>query len=42
MAGDVHQALLSVVEQQGGLSAERAVEYVNELKSSRRYQRDVY
>jgi sulfite reductase (NADPH) flavoprotein alpha-component len=42
MAGDVHQALLDVVGQQGGLSAERAVEYVNELKASRRYQRDVY
>ncbi|MEX2495506.1 MAG: assimilatory sulfite reductase (NADPH) flavoprotein subunit [Woeseia sp.] len=42
MAGDVHQALLSVVQQQGKLSAERAAEYVNELKSGRRYQRDVY
>ncbi|HEX6259478.1 MAG TPA: sulfite reductase [NADPH] flavoprotein alpha-component, partial [Woeseiaceae bacterium] len=42
MAVDVHQALLSVVEEHGGLSSERAAEYVNELKSARRYQRDVY
>jgi sulfite reductase (NADPH) flavoprotein alpha-component len=42
MAGDVHAALLSVIERQGGLSAERAAEYLNELKSARRYQRDVY
>jgi sulfite reductase alpha subunit-like flavoprotein len=30
------------VEQHGGLSSERAAEYVNELKAARRYQRDVY
>jgi sulfite reductase (NADPH) flavoprotein alpha-component len=42
MAGDVHQALLGIVEQHGGLSSERAAEYVNELKAARRYQRDVY
>jgi sulfite reductase (NADPH) flavoprotein alpha-component len=42
MAGDVHQALLGIVEEHGGLSSERAAEYVNELKAARRYQRDVY
>ena len=42
MAGDVHEALLGVIEQQGGISSERAVEYVQELKKARRYQRDVY
>lgn len=42
MAGDVHHALLSVVEQEGGLSPARAIEYVKELKAARRYQRDVY
>ncbi|MEX2123272.1 MAG: assimilatory sulfite reductase (NADPH) flavoprotein subunit [Woeseia sp.] len=42
MAGDVHQALLAVLQKEGGLSADRGAEYVNELKSSRRYQRDVY
>jgi sulfite reductase alpha subunit-like flavoprotein len=30
------------VEEHGGLSSERAAEYVNELKAARRYQRDVY
>ena len=42
MAGDVHGALLSVIEEHGDFSAERAAEYVNDLKSARRYQRDVY
>ena len=42
MAGDVHQALLEVIEGQGGMPAERAAEYVNRLKTARRYQRDVY
>lgn len=42
MAVDVHNALLAVVEEQGGLSPERAAEYLNNLKSARRYQRDVY
>jgi sulfite reductase alpha subunit-like flavoprotein len=26
----------------GGMSGERATEYLSELKSARRYQRDVY
>ncbi|MGH8194194.1 MAG: assimilatory sulfite reductase (NADPH) flavoprotein subunit [Woeseiaceae bacterium] len=42
MAGDVHQTLVAVVEQEGGVSAARAVDYVKELKAARRYQRDVY
>jgi sulfite reductase (NADPH) flavoprotein alpha-component len=42
MAGDVHQALLDVVQKEGGMSEERAQEYVAELKSQKRYQRDVY
>ena len=42
MAVDVHDALLSIVEQHSGLSDENAREYVNELKRTRRYQRDVY
>ena len=42
MAVDVHNTLLAVVEEQGGLSPERAAEYLNSLKSARRYQRDVY
>ena len=42
MAVDVHDALLAIVQQQGGISDEDAREYVNELKRTRRYQRDVY
>lgn len=42
MAADVHQALVDVVRKEGGMSEERAEEYVNELKAARRYQRDVY
>nr|WP_176466147.1 assimilatory sulfite reductase (NADPH) flavoprotein subunit [Vibrio metoecus] len=42
MAKDVHQALITVVEQQGGLSREQAEEYVSELRKAKRYQRDVY
>ncbi|HZD54348.1 MAG TPA: assimilatory sulfite reductase (NADPH) flavoprotein subunit [Woeseiaceae bacterium] len=42
MAGDVHQALIDVVQKEGGVSEERAHEYINELKTARRYQRDVY
>lgn len=42
MAADVHEALLSVVENNGAKSREEAVEYVERLKKERRYQRDVY
>ncbi len=42
MAGDVHQALVEVVRKEAGVSDERAQEYVNAMKSARRYQRDVY
>jgi sulfite reductase (NADPH) flavoprotein alpha-component len=42
MAIDVNDALLAIVEQHGGLSDEGAREYLNELKRTRRYQRDVY
>ncbi len=42
MAHDVHQTLLQVVETVGGVSRERAEEYVNHLLQSGRYQRDVY
>lgn len=42
MAGDVHAALQHIVEEQGGGSADAAAEMLNELKSARRYQRDVY
>ncbi len=42
MAADVHEALVSIVAEQGGLSHDAAESYVEDLKKSKRYQRDVY
>jgi sulfite reductase (NADPH) flavoprotein alpha-component len=42
MAPDVHQALLALVAEQGGLSPEKAEDYVRTLQRDGRYQRDVY
>jgi len=42
MAHDVHEALISVVEFEGGVSREAAEAYVENLKKTKRYQRDVY
>jgi sulfite reductase (NADPH) flavoprotein alpha-component len=42
MAKDVDAALHQVIEQVGGRSKELAAEYVQKLKSDKRYQRDVY
>lgn len=42
MAHDVHHALISVVESQAGISREAAEAYVEDLKKTKRYQRDVY
>jgi sulfite reductase (NADPH) flavoprotein alpha-component len=42
MAHDVHEALVSVVEFEGGVSREQAEAYVENLKKTKRYQRDVY
>ena len=42
MASDVHEALIAVVEKEGGFSREVAEAYVEDLKKSKRYQRDVY
>ncbi len=42
MAHDVHEALISVVEFQAGISREAAEAYVEDLKKTKRYQRDVY
>ncbi len=42
MAHDVHAALISIVEAQGGKSKEDAEAYVKQLQKDRRYQRDVY
>ncbi|MFU8892049.1 MAG: assimilatory sulfite reductase (NADPH) flavoprotein subunit [Luteolibacter sp.] len=42
MAHDVHEALISIVENHGALTRENAEAYVENLKKSKRYQRDVY
>jgi sulfite reductase (NADPH) flavoprotein alpha-component len=42
MAADVHEALISIVQNFGAKSREDAEAYVEELKKSKRYQRDVY
>lgn len=42
MAPDVHAALLTVLQKEGGLSAEAAEERLAELQRQNRYQRDVY
>jgi sulfite reductase (NADPH) flavoprotein alpha-component len=42
MASDVHEALISVVEKEGKLPRDAAEAYVEDLKKSKRYQRDVY
>ena len=42
MAKDVDTALHEVIAQHGSLSADQAAQYVDELKKSNRYERDVY
>lgn len=42
MAVDVHETLVSIVRTQGGKSREAAEAYVENLKKTKRYQRDVY
>ena len=42
MAKDVDAALHKIVQEQGGRSVEEANEYVEKLKSAKRYKRDVY
>jgi sulfite reductase (NADPH) flavoprotein alpha-component len=42
MAHDVHEALISIVQNQGAKSREAAEAYVEDLKKAKRYQRDVY
>ncbi len=42
MAKDVDGMLHTIVEQQGGLNREAAVDYVQSLKDQHRYHRDVY
>lgn len=42
MAHDVHAALATILEQEGGLSPEEAAEYLSSMQQQKRYQRDVY
>ena len=42
MAKDVDAALRKIVQEHGGKTAEQANEYVEKLKSDKRYKRDVY
>ena len=42
MAADVHEALISIVEKEAAISREAAEAYVEDLKKTKRYQRDVY
>ena len=42
MASDVHDALIEVIQTQGGKTPEEATAYVDALKKDKRYQRDVY
>ena len=42
MAHDVHEALLTIIEQQGNKTRDEAVSYLSDLQEQKRYQRDVY
>jgi sulfite reductase (NADPH) flavoprotein alpha-component len=42
MAPDVDAALKAIAEEHGGLSHEAAAEYMGDLRSQKRYRRDVY
>lgn len=42
MAHDVHSALITVIQEEGGMSPEAAAAYLDNLQQEQRYQRDVY
>lgn len=42
MAKDVNKTLLEIIKTQGGVSTEKAEEYVKKLKREKRFQQDVY
>ena len=42
MANDVDEALHRIIQDHGGKSAEEAAEYVAQMKTDKRYRRDVY
>ena len=42
MAHDVHQALIDIAAEHGGMGADAAADFVKQLQKDKRYQRDVY
>jgi sulfite reductase (NADPH) flavoprotein alpha-component len=42
MARDVHETLIRIVSEQGRVDRDTAEDYVRNLASDHRYQRDVY
>lgn len=42
MAHDVHNTLIEIIENEGGMSREKAEEYLANMQQQKRYQRDVY
>jgi len=42
MAKDVHEALITIAEKEGGKSREDAEAWVKQLNSDKRYRKDVY
>ncbi|GAB4273353.1 MAG: hypothetical protein Tsb0018_05280 [Opitutales bacterium] len=42
MAKDVDRALHQICEEQGRMNAEEAIQFIKDLRKSKRYQRDVY
>jgi sulfite reductase (NADPH) flavoprotein alpha-component len=42
MAKDVDAALRQIAQEQGGKTVEQTNEYIEKLKSDKRYKRDVY
>jgi sulfite reductase (NADPH) flavoprotein alpha-component len=42
MAADVHETLIEIVRVQGAMSREAAEAYVENLRKTKRYLRDVY
>ncbi|ARK30542.1 assimilatory sulfite reductase (NADPH) flavoprotein subunit [Halalkalibacter krulwichiae] len=42
MAHDVHNTLIEIIKTEGGMSQEKAEEYIATMQQEKRYQRDVY
>lgn len=42
MAGDVHNALLTIIRDKSGCSDDEAQQYMHKLEAAKRYQRDVW